>query len=36
VNSKPHESWMIALKVSGGDGEQSQLLDAAQYAELTK
>lgn len=36
VNSKPHESWMIALKVTGGDGEQGQLLDAAQYAELTK
>jgi glycine cleavage system H protein len=33
VNAKPHESWMIALKVSGGDED---LLDAAQYAELTK
>ena len=33
VNSHPHESWMIAIKVSGGDDD---LLDAAQYAELTK
>jgi glycine cleavage system H protein len=33
VNVKPHDSWMIALKVSGGEDE---LLDAAQYAELTK
>jgi glycine cleavage system H protein len=33
VNTHPHESWMIALKVTGGEDE---LLDAAQYAELTK
>jgi glycine cleavage system H protein len=33
VNAKPHESWMIALKVSGGEED---LLDATQYAELTK
>jgi glycine cleavage system H protein len=33
VNSKPHESWMIALKVTDGGDD---LLDAAQYAELTK
>jgi glycine cleavage system H protein len=33
VNSAPHESWMIALKVTGGADD---LLDAAQYAELTK
>lgn len=34
VNSDPHGSWMIALKTSGGgDGD---LLDAAQYADLTK
>ena len=33
VNSDPHSSWMIALKVTGGaDG----LLDATQYTELTK
>lgn len=36
VNSQPHESWMIALKVTGGEAEHGQLLDAAQYAELTK
>jgi glycine cleavage system H protein len=34
VNSQPHESWMIALKVTAGAGEG--LLDAGQYAELTK
>jgi glycine cleavage system H protein len=33
VNSDPHASWMIALKVTGStDG----LLDSAQYAELVK
>jgi glycine cleavage system H protein len=33
VNSDPHGSWMIAMKVSGGtDG----LLDASKYAELTR
>jgi|SRR5262245_22522187 len=35
VNSAPHESWMIALKVSGSD-EVDTLLDAAQYSDLTK
>jgi glycine cleavage system H protein len=34
VNSDPHGSWMIALKTDGQDG--SDLLDAAQYADLTK
>ena len=29
----PHESWMIAIKVSSG---AEDLLDAAQYADLTK
>jgi glycine cleavage system H protein len=35
VNSDPHGSWMIAIKadVTAGDPE---LLDAAQYTELTK
>ena len=33
VNSDPHGSWMIAMKVSEPNAE---LLDAAQYAELTK
>jgi len=33
VNTNPHESWMIALKVTGGGDD---LLDATQYAELTK
>ena len=33
VNSDPHGSWMIVMKVSGGtDG----LLDASQYTDLTK
>ena len=34
VNSNPHESWMISIKVDGGDDDD--LLDATQYAELTK
>jgi glycine cleavage system H protein len=33
VNSSPHESWMIALTVTGPDDD---LLDAAQYAALIK
>jgi glycine cleavage system H protein len=33
VNSRPHESWMIVVKMTGG---AEGLLDAAQYAELTK
>jgi len=33
VNSAPHDSWMIEIKVSGDPGD---LLDAAQYTELTK
>jgi glycine cleavage system H protein len=35
VNTDPHGSWMIALRVADRN-ETSQLLDAAQYAELTK
>jgi glycine cleavage system H protein len=35
VNSDPHGAWMIKLKVTS-PGDQSQLLDAAQYADLTK
>jgi len=34
VNSDPHGSWMIVLKTGGG--EDAELLDAAQYADLTK
>ena len=33
VNKDPHGSWMIALKVTGG---QDGLLDAAAYTDLTK
>ena len=33
VNARPHESWMIILKMTG---EDEGLLDAAQYTELTK
>ena len=33
VNTEPHDSWMIALKVTDGDDD---LLDATQYTELTK
>lgn len=35
VNTDPHGSWLIVLKVADGS-ETSQLLDATQYAELTK
>ncbi len=35
VNTDPHGSWMIVLKVVDGS-ETSELLDAAQYTELTK
>jgi glycine cleavage system H protein len=33
VNSAPHDSWMIAIRVSGGGDD---LLDAAAYTDLTK
>jgi glycine cleavage system H protein len=33
VNKDPHGSWMIALKVSGGEGD---LIDAAAYTDLTQ
>jgi glycine cleavage system H protein len=33
VNKDPHGSWMIAVKVTGGQGD---LLDANAYSELTK
>lgn len=33
VNKDPHGSWMIAVKVTGGQGD---LLDANAYTELTK
>ena len=35
VNADPHGSWMIAIKPDTASGEDD-LLDAAQYAELTK
>ena len=35
VNTEPHESWMIVIKVSN-TGELSGLLDAAQYQDLVK
>jgi glycine cleavage system H protein len=35
VNSDPHGSWMIVLKVAD-PGEAGQLLDATQYAVLVK
>ena len=34
VNTDPHGSWMIELKVT--DADTSDLLDAAAYTELTK
>jgi hypothetical protein len=33
VNKDPHGSWMIAMKVTGGE---DGLLDSAAYTELTK
>ena len=33
VNKDPHGSWLIAVKVTGGQGD---LLDANAYTELTK
>jgi glycine cleavage system H protein len=33
VNKNPHDSWMIAVKVTGG---QDGLLDAGAYTDLTK
>jgi glycine cleavage system H protein len=33
VNKDPHGSWMISMKVSGGQGE---LLDSTTYTDLTK
>jgi len=35
VNADPHGSWMIAMKIAGSAAD-SDLLDAAQYSELTK
>ncbi len=35
INSEPHTTWMIAIKMSSPD-EAAELLDAAQYAELVK
>jgi glycine cleavage system H protein len=35
VNSNPHESWMIVMKVAN-ESETSDLLDASAYADLTK
>jgi glycine cleavage system H protein len=33
VNSDPHGSWMIVMKVTGGTDD---LLDASKYSELTR
>ena len=35
VNTDPHGSWMIVVKIAD-PSEPSELLDAAQYTELTK
>ena len=35
VNSDPHSSWMIRMKVTN-DSETSELLDANAYSDLTK
>jgi len=35
VNTDPHSSWMIVLRLTN-PGETASLVDAAQYAELVK
>ena len=35
VNSDPHSSWMIRIRIAN-DSEQQDLLDAGKYAELTQ
>ena len=35
LNSAPHQSWMVALKITS-PAEAGALLDATQYAELVK
>ena len=35
VNTDPHRSWMIVLKMSGG-GDAGDLMDASAYTDLTK
>ena len=35
VNTDPHASWMIRIRISDA-GDQRELLDAVQYTELTK
>jgi glycine cleavage system H protein len=35
VNSSPHASWMIAIRMTN-PGEVGSLLDASQYADLVK
>jgi glycine cleavage system H protein len=35
VNTSPHESWMIAVKVAEPSGADD-LLDAGQYTDLTR
>ncbi|MFN7914396.1 MAG: glycine cleavage system protein GcvH [Vicinamibacterales bacterium] len=35
VNTDPHTSWMVVIKLSD-PGEVGQLLDVAQYSELVK
>jgi glycine cleavage system H protein len=35
VNKDPHGSWMISVRITSAD-DQTELLDATQYADLTK
>ena len=35
VNTDPHETWMVAIKIANPD-ELSELLDNTEYAELAK
>jgi glycine cleavage system H protein len=35
VNKDPHDAWMIAIKLTG-PADQTDLLDAGQYTQLTQ
>jgi glycine cleavage system H protein len=35
VNKDPHDAWMIAIKLTGPE-DQTELLDAGQYTQLTQ
>jgi glycine cleavage system H protein len=34
VNSKPHETWMVKVRLADGSGDSASLLDSTQYEGL--